>query len=196
MNDIGAGLVHIWHSPIVLVLLVMGLATTLLAMPFRFLMPVFVVDIYRLGPDSMGLLVAVMGGGSLVGSLFIATIGQWRRGLLLIMGSFASALALLLLAVFPFYLAAAAIMLLLGLGDAGRRTLNQSLIMEEVEDQYRGRVMSVFMMNFGLMPLGVLPTGFLIDYLGPQIAIGILAVLLFGVSSYLLITQKRLREMN
>ena len=196
MNDIAEGLVHIWHSPLVLVLLVMGLATTLLAMPFRFLMPVFVVDIYRLGPDSMGLLVAAMGGGSLAGSLFIATIGQWRRGLLLILGSFASAIALLLLAIFPFYFAAAAIMLLLGLGDAGRRTLNQSLIMEEVEDKYRGRVMSVFMMNFGLMPLGVLPTGFMIDYLGPQFAIGVLAVLLFAVSSYILITQKRLREMS
>ena len=196
MNDIREGLVYIWHSPIVRVLLVMGLATTLLAMPFRFLMPVFVVDVYRLGPDSMGLLVAVMGGGSLAGSLFIATIGQWRRGLLLILGSFASALALLLLALFPFYFAAAAIMVLLGLGDAGRRTINQSLIMEEVEDRYRGRVMSVFMMNFGLMPLGVLPTGFLIDYLGPQFAIGILAVLLFGVSAYMLITQKQLRDMS
>ena len=196
MNDIGEGLVYIWHSPIVRVLLVMGLATTLLAMPFRFLMPVFVVDLYRLGPDSMGLLVAVMGGGSLAGSLFIATIGQWRRGLLLILGSFASALALLLLALFPFYFAAAAIMVLLGLGDAGRRTINQSLIMEEVEDRYRGRVMSVFMMNFGLMPLGVLPTGFLIDYVGPQFAIGVLAVLLFGVSAYMLITQKQLREMS
>ena len=196
MNDIGEGLVYIWHSPIVRVLLVMGLATTLLAMPFRFLMPVFVVDVYRLGPDSMGLLVAVMGGGSLAGSLFIATIGQWRRGLLLILGSFASALALLLLALFPFYFAAAAIMVLLGLGDAGRRTINQSLIMEEVEDRYRGRVMSVFMMNFGLMPLGVLPTGFLIDYVGPQFAIGVLAVLLFGVSAYMLITQKQLREMS
>ena len=64
------------------------------------------------------------------------------------------------------------------------------------EDKYRGRVMSVFMMNFGLMPLGVLPTGFLIDYLGPQIAIGILSILLFGVSAYMIITQKRLREMS
>ena len=41
-----------------------------------------------------------------------------------------------------------------------------------------------------------MPTGFLIDYLGPQFAIGILAVLLFAVSTYILITQKRLREMN
>ena len=65
--DIGAGLMYIKGNRMVLVLLVMGLATTLLASPFRMLLPVFVVDIYNRGPDSMGLLVAIMGGGSLVG---------------------------------------------------------------------------------------------------------------------------------
>lgn len=194
-KEIIAGLVYIRHSRMVLVLLVLGLATTLFAMPFRMLMPVFVVDVYHLGPDSMGLLVAVMGGGSLAGALFIAAIGNWRRGMLLILGSFASGLALVLLAIFPIYLAAAAIMLLLGLGDAGRRSLNQSLIMEEVEDQYRGRVMSVFMMNFGLMPLGVLPTGLLADYIGPQPAIGLLGVLMLITATVVILTQKRLREM-
>ena len=180
----------------VLVLLVMGLATTLFAMPFRMLLPVFVVDVYHLGPESMGLLTAVMGGGSLVGALFIAAIGNWRRGMLLILGSFASGIALVLLAIFPIYLAAAAIMILLGLGDAGRRSLNQSLIMEEVEDQYRGRVMSVFMMNFGLMPLGVLPTGLLADYVGPQPAIGLLGVLMLITATTVILTQKRLRQLH
>ena len=154
--DIGAGLVYIKGNSMVLVLLVMGLATTLLASPFRMLLPVFVVDIYHRGPDSMGLLVAIMGGGSLVGSLAIAALGDWRRGMLLIVGSFISGAALLLIAAFPLYYAGAIIMVLVGLGDAGRRTINMGLIMEVVEDQYRGRVMSVFMMNFGLMPLGVL----------------------------------------
>lgn len=195
-REIIAGLVYIRHSRMVLVLLVMGLATTLFAMPFRMLMPVFVVDVYHLGPESMGLLTAIMGGGSLAGALFIAAIGNWRRGMLLIIGSFASGIALVLLALFPLYLAAAAIMILLGLGDAGRRSLNQSLIMEEVEDQYRGRVMSVFMMNFGLMPLGVLPTGLLADYIGPQPAIGLLGVLMLITATAVILTQKRLRELH
>ena len=195
MGEIAAGLVYIRHSPMVLVLLLMGLATTLFAMPFRMLLPVFVVEVYHLGPESMGFLTAVMGGGSLAGAMFIAAIGQWRRGMLLILGSFASGIALVLLALFPIYLVAAAIMILLGLGDAGRRSLNQSLIMEEVEDKYRGRVMSVFMMNFGLMPLGVLPTGLLSDYAGPQPAIGLLGILLLITATLVLVTQKRLREL-
>ena len=193
-SDIGAGLVYIRGNSMVLVLLVMGLATTLLASPFRMLLPVFVVDIYNRGPDSMGLLVAIMGGGSLVGSLAIAALGDWRRGMLLIIGSFISGAALLLIAAFPLYYAGAAIMILVGLGDAGRRTINMGLIMEVVEDQYRGRVMSVFMMNFGLMPLGVLPAGMIADLLGGQMAIGLLGVLLILVTLVVLLTQKRLRS--
>ena len=193
IGDIVEGLRYIRGNQMVLVLLVMGLATTLLASPFRMLLPVFVVDIYGRGPDSMGLLVAIMGGGSLVGSLVIAAMGNWRRGMLLIIGAFASGIALLLIAAFPFYYAAAIIMLLVGLGDSGRRTINMGLIMEVVEDQYRGRVMSVFMMNFGLMPLGMLPAGLAVDYFGGPLAIAILGGLLVVVAAAVLLTQKQLR---
>ena len=194
VRDIGAGLKYIRGDRMVLVLLVMGLATTLLASPFRMLLPVFVVDVYHLGPDSMGLLVAIMGGGSLVGSLAIAALGNWRRGMLLIVGAVASGVALLLIAAFPFYYIAAAIMLLVGLGDSGRRTINMGLIMEVVDDQYRGRVMSVFMMNFGLMPLGVGPAGLIAEEYGGQWMAAILGALLIVVALAVLLTQKQLRQ--
>jgi MFS family permease len=196
LKEIAAGLSYVRHNRMVMLLIFMGLATALLAMPFRFLMPVFVVDVYHRGPESMGLLVAIMGGGSLAGSLAIAAYGTRRRGLLLLVGSFASGVALLFVALFPMYYAAAAVMLLLGLGDSSRRTLNQSLIMEVTEDQYRGRVMSVFMMNFGLMPLAVLPAGMLMDALGGQVVVGILAVTLLAVTTVVLLTQPRLRTID
>ena len=196
LRDIGEGLLYIRRNNLVMVLLFMGLATSLLAMPFRFLMPVFVVDVYNLDSRAMGLLIAVMGAGSLAGSLVIAALGNWKRGMLLILGSFASGIALLLLVLFPFYYAAAAIMLILGIGDSTRRTLNQSMMMEVVEDQFRGRVMSVFMMNFGLMPLGVLPTGLMADAFGPRIAIGTLAVTLLVITTLILVTQKQLRSIR
>lgn len=195
-SDIAQGLRYVLNSPVVLILLMMGLATALLAMPFRFLMPVFVVDVYNRGPESLGLLVTIMGVGSLVGALFIATLGKKRRGLLLLTGSFISAVALMLVAAIPIYYAAAGLMVLLGLGDAGRRTLNQALIMEEVDDEYRGRVMSVFMMNFGLMPLGVLPAGALAERFGGQFAVMLLGVLLLFTTAAVLLTQRRLRELN
>ena len=66
--------------------------------------------------------------------------------------------------------------------------------MEVVEDQYRGRVMSVFMMNFGLMPLGMLPAGLAVDYFGGPTAIAILGGLLLAVSAAVVLTQKQLRS--
>lgn len=196
LADIWAGVSYIRRTPMVLILLAIGLATALLAMPFRFLMPIFVVDIYGKGPEAMGLLVSVMGLGALVGSLFMAQAGRWKRGLLLIATTLLTGVALLLVALLPFYLVALFLMLALGLGDAGRRTLNQALIMEVSEDQYRGRVMSVYMLNFALMPLGVLPAGIVAQYLGGQVAVGILAVLLLIITVVIFVTQKDLRRFN
>jgi MFS family permease len=156
--------------------MIMALASTLLVMPFRFLMPIFVVDIYHLGPESMGLLVSVMGGGSLFGSIYIAAHGNRNRGKLLLIGGFLSGVSLLLISAVPIYYFAALMMLPLGLGDAGRRTISMALIMESTDEEFRGRVMSIFMLNFGLMPLGVLPAGIASDIFGGQVTIGALAV--------------------
>ena len=196
LKDIGEGLAYLTRNRLVLVLLVLGLSTTVLAMPFRMLMPLFIVDIYELGPESMGLLVGAMGGASLVGALFVASISNWHRGRLLLLGSFMSGVALLLIASVPIYFAAIFFMIPLGLGDAARRTINQSLVLEKTDNEYRGRVMGIFMLNRGLMPLGVLPTAIMADIVGAQVAIGILAVALLMFTAFITITQKRIRELQ
>ena len=195
LRDITSGLSYVRRKHLILVLLVMGVATTLLGYPFRVLIPIFVVDVYHRGSESMGLMVSLMGLGSLAGALFVASLGKGRRGLILIAASFLSGIALLMVALIPVYFAVVGIMLLVGLGEAGRRTLNQSLIMEESEDRYRGRVMSVFMMNFGLIPLGVIPAGVSAEFLGAPVTVGILAALLLIAAFVILVTQRRLREM-
>ena len=196
MSDIKAGLGYIRRTPLVQALLIIGLTSTVLAMPFRFLMPIFIVDIYHLGPEAMGLMVSGIGVGALGGSLFIAALGNWFRGRVLILSSFVSGIALMLVALLPFYLVAVGLMVLMGLGDAGRRSLNQSLLMEVSDEAYRGRVMSIFMLNFALIPLGVLPAGLAAQFLGGQLAVGILAGLLIALTMVILFTQRSLRNLR
>ena len=69
-----------------------------------------------------------------------------------------------------------------------------ALIMEMSEEKYRGRVMSIFMLNFGLMPLGVLPAGVISDLFGGQIAVGLLAVMLILVTSWVWFYHDRVRN--
>ena len=193
-SDIAAGVKYAFGHSLIRVLLIVTLFTTLLTMPFQFLMPVFVVDVYQLGPDAMGVLIAITGGASLAGSLMIAAVGSWKRGLLLLVASALSGVALMLVAAIPIYYAAAGFMVLLGLGNAGRRTLVQSMVMEESDESYRGRVISLYMMNFGLIQLGVLPIGVLMDVFGGQLTLGVMAALLLAVTAVALGTQKQLRE--
>ena len=193
MRDIWDGITYIARQRILVVLLVVGLITTILAMPFRFILPVFVVDIYRQEADSMGLLTAIMGFGAMAGAMYVAAIGRKNRGMLLIISSMLSGAGLLLVAAIPIYSAAAFIMIILGMGDAGRMSLNQALLIELSDNEYRGRVMSIFMLNFGFMPLGTFPAGLMIDYLGGQAVIGMMGLALVIVTVVIFVTQRQLR---
>ena len=103
--------------------------------------------------------------------------------------------ALLLVALVPVYSFGLFVMIILGLGDAGRMSLNQALLIEMADDAYRGRVMSNFMLNFGLMPLGVYPAGTLTDYLGGQAVVGMMGLTLLAITVAILITQHQLRRL-
>lgn len=193
VRDIWDGIAYISQRRILVVLLIVGLLTTILAMPFRFILPVFVVDIYKQQADSMGLLTAIMGFGAMAGAMYVAAIGRKNRGMLLILSSLLSGIGLLLVATIPIYYAATVIMVILGIGDAGRMSLNQALLIELSDNEYRGRVMSIFMLNFGFMPLGTFPAGLMIDYLGGQAVVGMMGIGLVAVTAGIFVTQKQLR---
>jgi MFS family permease len=194
LEDMIQGIKYVRRNSFILILLAIALSTTILAQPFRFIMPIFIVDIYGLKAGSMGLLVSAMGLGALIGSIYIAALGNRMRGGVLLISSYLSGLSLLLVAAVPVYLLAALIMLPLGLGDAGRRSINMALIMEESGEEYRGRVMSIYMLNWGLMPLGVLPAGLMADWLGGQVSIAVLAVLLILFTVWITFKHPEIRR--
>jgi MFS family permease len=196
LTDIRAGLTYIGRTPVVVVLLLMGVLSALLAFPFRSLLPVFIVDVYGYESEALGLLVSAMGIGAIAGSLFVATLPKRRRGLILIVGVVFSSVALGLIALIPKYLLAAGFMVLLGVGDSIRRALNMALIMEIVEPAYRGRVISVYIMTYGLMPLGVVPTGVLAEFFGIRVAVGVLSILLLTLAAIMFLSRRGVRTLQ
>ncbi|MBW2621807.1 MAG: MFS transporter, partial [Deltaproteobacteria bacterium] len=65
-----------------------------------------------------------------------------------------------------------------------------------VEDAYRGRVMSVYLMEFGLMSFSVFFVGVLADVIGIQLAVGGAAILLIFTSMYFLLFSSRIRNLD
>ncbi|MFC1978339.1 MFS transporter, partial [Chloroflexota bacterium] len=83
-----------------------------------------------------------------------------------------------------------------GLGQTGRMTLGNTLLMYYVDDDYRGRVMSIYMMEFGLMSFGSFTAGLLTEAVGVQWALGGFAMILFCLSILVLAFVPRLRKLD
>jgi MFS family permease len=108
----------------------------------------------------------MIGLGAIVGASYVAWSGRRWRGALLIAGAMASGLGLALVGTVPVLAVAVGLTIMVGIGDALRRALNQALLLESANAEYRGRVVSIYAMNFGLTPAGALPAGALAEVLG------------------------------
>lgn len=157
------------------------------------MMPVFAVDILKVGADGQGILMAFGGVGAVISTLAIGRITNLsRRGLLVIGGSliFGSLISIFSLtsALFNNYYLAVSLMFLVGLSSSAYLITIMSSLQLMVPDHMRGRIMGFFGMTWSIMPLGGMYAGFLAKYLGGggngvayAIAIGGLLIALFAI---------------
>ena len=196
VGEVKEGLLYSWSNKTVLMLLIVALSTTVLAMPLRTLLPVQIEEVFSRDVESLGLLMLMIGAGALAGSLAIAglTTGQ-HRGLVLLGTTLLSGVAVLLAGLNTSYFMALGIMVLIGLGDSGRRSLNASLMMEKADQEHRGRVMGLYMMNFGMIPIGTIPLAYLSDAFGIRWAFGVAGGLLIVAAVALTLLTARIRRL-
>ncbi|MDE2860172.1 MAG: MFS transporter [Chloroflexota bacterium] len=200
-GDIRDGFRYVFDNRVILVLLLLSFATIIFAMPIRFILPIFAKDVFEVGADGLGVLMSAMGLGALGGTLMIAFIGKVsRRGLALAVSGILSGLVLLSFAAtsyfVPMFATGIAILVVVGMIQASRMTLTSSLMMEYTNQEYRGRVMSIFGLNMGIMPAGVLPVTLVAERLGAPVALGIMAGMLILVAFVILLASPRLRQLQ
>src|SRR5271169_2001595 len=70
------GMKFLWHHGSMVGLIVLAFLMTFLSMPMRTYIPVFVKDIFHRGPETYGNLLSLMGVGSILGSLSVASLGN------------------------------------------------------------------------------------------------------------------------
>ncbi len=195
MANIIGGFRYIGQNKLILNLMIYSVIVALLSMPFRMLVQVYAKDIYGSDASEVGILLTALGLGGLIGTITIANLrkGQ-RRGWIVLIGAVVASASLGLIVSVPIYAAGIIGMVGMGLAEQARWALGQSLMMENTLDEYRARVMSVLMMTFGLMPLGMLPFGWAMKEFGarPSVAVVTVALLVFALSS--IIFMPRLRK--
>ena len=89
-----------------------------------------------------------------------------------------------------------ALIVFVGVGQTVRMTLGSTLIQYYVANEYRGRVMSLYFMEFGLTSFGVFFTALLAERIGPQWSVGGLAILLVFLSLFVLAFVPRMRKLD
>jgi MFS family permease len=142
------------------------------------MLPLYVRNLLGLGPQQMGILMAVSGSGSLVGSLGLLTVAPGKR-IRFIMGAVCVvATALFVMSRTSTFAIAAAAMCALAIGLATNFGLANTIVQERAPAHLRGRISAVFGLSFfGLMPVAGLVITSLSDLIGMRPAMGIAAVL-------------------
>ena len=187
LHDLAEGCRYIARDRVIFVVLTVCFTIVLLAQPFQMMLPGFAKDVLKASPSQLGLLMSLTGVGALAGSLAVASMRDNRRGLLFIASALIMGLTTAAFALSTNIWLSAVIVLAIGIGQSLRMSLSNVLIQTYTDPQYRGRVMSVYMMEFSLVAFGTFVVGIISNAIGVQAAlagtgIGLVLLAVFCVS--------------
>jgi MFS family permease len=173
------------RDPFLVRLILLALATNVLVVPYLNLMPVFARDVLEVGSSGLGLLLASTGLGTVAGALWVAHAHRLadRPGA---QTAIAAAFAILVLAfaLTPNLPAATSLLFAAGVVSAAFMALAQTALQLRADDAVRGRVLSIYLLTWGLLPVGQLAVGALADRVGaPAATAAACALALAGIGA-------------
>ncbi len=132
------------------------------------LMPIFAKKVLHGGPQTYGFLMAAIGAGAIIGAIFLAS----RRsvlglGRIIVIASGIFGIGLISFSLSHFLWLSFSVLFLVGFGMMVHMASSNTILQTMVDDDKRGRVMSLYVMAFmGMAPLGSLIGGSLADLVG------------------------------
>jgi MFS family permease len=188
LEELKEGFLYTFRSPPIRAVIALVAVISLVGMPYGILMPVFARDILGGGAHTLGFLTAAVGLGALAGAVYLASrpalagIGKTIARMTALFGggiiafSFSRTLWLSL-----------ALLLAAGFGAMVLLASCNTVVQTVVEDDKRGRVMSLYTSAFmGIIPFGSLLAGFTAQRIGADRAmliggsVCLLIALIFG----------------
>ena len=170
-------------------LVIGALIPTLFIMPYLNLMPVITRDERGLGSGGLGLLLTAVGLGTVAGALAVAQSDRLRsmkRAQVLCGLTFGVSVVLFaLIDVLPVSLI---LLFFSGAASAGFLAINQTSMQLHVAHEVRGRVISIYLMTWGMLPFGQLVVGAAASKIGASEAIAISAMV--GMAVLVLVASR------
>lgn len=159
-------------KPIKVLLLFLGLVS-LTGGPYTVLMPIFAKDILKGNANTLGLLFGAVGVGALTGAIYLASrksvlgLGKW-----IAISATIFAIGLILFSFSQNLIFSLVLLSFTGFGMMVQMASTNTLLQTLVDDDKRGRIMSLYVMAFmGTAPIGSLVAGTLASKLGAPFTI-------------------------
>jgi MFS family permease len=195
-SELRGGLQHLRTSPVIPTLLIIALVRVVLGWSYRTLMPVYAKEVMGFDARGLGVLTAAPSIGSLLSSVALAFLGDSRRkGLILVVSGMLMGIALL---AFGALRSLPLVLVSLGLLGAARNAAmvsNNTLVQVSCAAEFRGRIMAMYMMLMGMMPLGTIPSAALADSWGVPPVLMLQGALLVAIFGALWIAIPQLRKL-
>jgi MFS family permease len=166
LSDLSEGVRYAYHHPVIGRLLGQLVILSLLVAPYVQLMPVFAGQVFAGDARVLGLLIGAAGFGAVSATLFLAT----RRGIstlpsIIAVGSLLAGLCLALFSQSQSLPFSMLMMVGVGAGIISTAASTNTLVQHSVDDDKRGRVMSLYTISFlGIAPIGSLILGHLSEF--------------------------------
>ncbi|RCJ39785.1 MFS transporter [Nostoc punctiforme NIES-2108] len=168
LQKVKEGFVYAFSFPPIRAILLLSALVSLMGLQNTILVPVIAEQVLKGGAESLGFLMAASGVGALTGGIYLAT----RQTILGIGKLIALAPAILGIGLIAFSLSkflplSLFTMLFVGLGTILQIAASNTFLQTIVEDDKRGRLMSLYTMSFlGMIPVGNLLGGLLASHIG------------------------------
>jgi MFS family permease len=195
LRSVAEGLTYARSHPDVRLLIFMAGLPSLLVYPYVQFIPVFAADVLHVGSVGFGFLASAVGYGSILGALLAANLtGLKKRGQILVWTTFTYMAFVTAFAISNVYALSFTFLVIAGIANSTYLMFNQVMIQLTVDDEYRGRVLSLYVMVGGLQPFSALVMGALIDIFGPQMTVACYTGLASAIVLAIGITSRRLRQ--
>ncbi len=176
MQELKEGVIYTFNSKPIRSILMLLSIISMLGMSYVVLMPVFARDIHHGGPATLGVLMAAIGVGALIATLYLAsrkTTPTLEKGIPIAAAIFTG--GVILFALSRVLWVSIILLVITGFGFLTTTASSNTILQTIVHDDKRGRVMSFYTMAFmGMAPIGSLLAGALASKFGATDA------LLFG----------------
>jgi MFS family permease len=193
--NLAEGMRYVWTHKTLRTQLILAFVPTILAFPYMALMPIFAADVLGRGEGGYGVMGSAIGVGAVLGTLGLATLSNVkRRGMLVLVSVFILGASLMAFAVSRSFELSLVILALTGASQMIYLTTNQTILQLTVPDELRGRVMGIYMLSQGMMPVGGLLGGALAEATSAPTTVFALGSMVCVIAVGFMIWAKELRS--